>query len=390
VKKITGMIIFCLAAGLAYTQTVSLDNAIRSGAREIEERLAPGTKVIVVNFDSSSSRFSDNVIEKLTFDLVNGGKLTILDRKNLDRIREEEGFQYSGEVSDESMQRIGAKLGAQSLISGSGEDMGDHYLVRFRVISIETAAIQSLVLKNVEKDEQLNVLLTGARLGRGLALSKKKFVFGGRFGPGFGLTALESEFKKDYFEPDVQSETSFLISLYGTYNITSLFGLQMELNFMINNGVSIDGYDQLKLDETDDLGNYIYTEEECKINDKFTYSSLDIPILARFNFRPSSRLLISPFAGPYFSLPLGDLKNEYEYPDDPSANDSRDDKITSILISAMAGVDIGYNLGSGYITLDLRYRNDFAPLRADYWGERNVKLFARQTVNISLGYEIWF
>jgi TolB-like protein len=389
-KKIIGLVIFCLTAGAGYTQIVSFDTAIKSGAREIEERLTPGTKIIVVNFDSSSSRLSDNIIEQLTFDLVNGGRLTVLDRKNLDRIREEEGFQYSGEVSDESMQRIGAKLGAQSLISGSGEDRGDHYLIRFRVISIETAAIQSLVSKNVEKDEQLTVLLTGARLGRGSTHSKKKFVFGGRLGPGFGLTALESEFKKDYFEPDVQSETSFFASVYGAYNITSHFGLQLELNFMMNNGITIDGYDQWKLDETDSGGNYIYTEEECKITDKFTYASLDIPLLARFNFRPSSRLLISPFIGPYLSLPLGDLKNEYEYPDDSYADDSRDDKITSVLISVMTGVNIGYNLGPGYITADLRYRNDFAPLRADYWGERNVELFTRQIINITIGYEIWF
>ena len=68
----------------------------------------------------------------------------------------------SGEVSDSSAQAIGQKLGAQSIISGSIEDMGANYRIRFRTVEVETAAIQVLTSANVRKDSQ-----TGALMGPG-------------------------------------------------------------------------------------------------------------------------------------------------------------------------------------------------------------------------------
>jgi TolB-like protein len=116
----------------------------------------------VLNFSSPSVRLADYVIDELTGCIVNGGKIVVVDRQNLALIQQEMNFQLSGEVSDDSAQEIGRKLGAQSIISGSIEDLGSYYRLRFRVIEVVSAAIQLQPSKNVRKDSQIANLMRDA------------------------------------------------------------------------------------------------------------------------------------------------------------------------------------------------------------------------------------
>jgi TolB-like protein len=147
--------------GCLYAQNiVTLDESIKVGAGEIEAKLKQGVKVVVLNFNSSSKRFSDYVLDELMTVLVRNGKLIVVDRANLELIQKEMNFQMSGEVSDKSAQQIGQKLGAQSIISGSIEDLGSFYRIRFRTIEVVSAAIQVLSSINVRKDNQIATLMS--------------------------------------------------------------------------------------------------------------------------------------------------------------------------------------------------------------------------------------
>jgi TolB-like protein len=173
-----------LAVGFAYGQTtVGLDDGIQNGARAVESRLVEGDKVVVLNFNSPKDTFSNYVLEELTSALVNGGKVIVVDRKNLDLIQQEMNFQLSGEVSDDSAQEIGRKLGAQSIISGSLEDMGDFYRVRFKTIEVVSAAIQVSSSLNVEKDA-----LTARLLGVAAPRNARKTVAKPKAAPSGELT----------------------------------------------------------------------------------------------------------------------------------------------------------------------------------------------------------
>jgi len=155
------LIIFLTVNGSLYAQGYStLDDAIKTAVTEIENKLRRGAKVVVLNFNSPSSRFSNFALDELMTVLVGNGKLIVVDRANLELIRQEMNFQMSGEVSDSSAQAIGQKLGAQSIISGSIEDLGDYYRMRLRTIEVETAAIQILTSVNVQKDRTMNTLMT--------------------------------------------------------------------------------------------------------------------------------------------------------------------------------------------------------------------------------------
>lgn len=162
-------ILLCLLA-LVYTgcatapakaQGITLDQAIREAAINIESSLAPGTKAAVLYFTSPSEAFSEYVLEELSGALVNGKKIMVVDRKNLDAIRAELNFNMSGEVSDESAQAIGRMLGAQSIVSGTLSKMGNVSRFRVKTINTESAGIEASSSVNIVNDDQVEILLAG-------------------------------------------------------------------------------------------------------------------------------------------------------------------------------------------------------------------------------------
>jgi TolB-like protein len=157
------VLLFLLTGGALFAQdALALDEAIRSGVEDLEARLTRGSKVAVLNFKSPSRRFSDYVLDEIMTEMVNNRRVTVVDRASLNLIRDEMDFQLSGDVSDDSAQRIGQMLGAQAIISGQIDDMGTFYRMRFRAISVETAAILAQPTYNVRKDNQIATLMGGS------------------------------------------------------------------------------------------------------------------------------------------------------------------------------------------------------------------------------------
>ncbi|MDR1618896.1 MAG: hypothetical protein LBS06_07615 [Treponema sp.] len=142
---------------------ISLDRAIREAAVNIEARLEPGMKIALLNFNSPGEGFSEYVLGEISGYLVNSGKLVVVDRRELDLIRQEEQFQLSGEVSDESAQSIGHKLGAQIIVSGSMTSVGGMYRFRVWTLAVESAAIITSSAADINpKDTKTASLLEGA------------------------------------------------------------------------------------------------------------------------------------------------------------------------------------------------------------------------------------
>jgi TolB-like protein len=157
------LLILCAAAGFAQN-VVTLDQALGAMTEYFTGRLPAQSKIVILNMTSTSDRLSEYIIEELTVNFVNDGKLMVVDRQNLDIIRQEMNFQMSGEVDEASAQEIGRKLGAQTIISGSINLLGDVYRMRVRAISVQTAAIQGMQTANVGQDKIL-ASLTGAPSG---------------------------------------------------------------------------------------------------------------------------------------------------------------------------------------------------------------------------------
>ena len=161
-KKIIILCFIGLFASIsAFSQAaVTLDTALNNSTTYLTERIPAKTKVVVLNFSSKWPELSDYIIEELIGYIVNEGTLTVVDRSNLEVIRKEMDFQLSGEVSDETAQSIGKKLGAQTIISGAMTAIGSTYRLRIRAISVETAQIQGMQNVDVAQDSR-SAALTG-------------------------------------------------------------------------------------------------------------------------------------------------------------------------------------------------------------------------------------
>jgi TolB-like protein len=158
VAAILAMVCACASAGKS--GAANLDAAIQQASNDINDTLPAGTKVALLNFTSGSDVLSDYVLEEMSIALVKGRKLVVVDRKEIDLIRSEKNFQWSGEVSDESAQEIGKMLGAQSIVSGSLVNMGETHRFRTKVINVISAAIETSSSISVADDSQLQFLLS--------------------------------------------------------------------------------------------------------------------------------------------------------------------------------------------------------------------------------------
>jgi hypothetical protein len=147
---------------------MDLDTAIKEAAAQMGENLPGGTKVALVSGASSSAQLSEYVISRLEAALVGGKKLVVVDRANLDKIREEQGFQASGEVDDDSAKSIGKLLGAGAIVTGAFADLGDVYSLALKAINIETATVAVSYPGDIAKSTRIETLLaSGGGAGTG-------------------------------------------------------------------------------------------------------------------------------------------------------------------------------------------------------------------------------
>jgi len=144
---------------------MTLDKALHEAAKRIDERLTAGSKIALLNFSSPSDRFSSYALDELEANLLDSGRLTVVDRKEVDLIRNEFDFQFSGEVGDDSIQDIGRMLGAQSIVSGSLTEIGGSYRIVIRVLNVQSATVEAQYRADIAADNRVLALLEGGRSG---------------------------------------------------------------------------------------------------------------------------------------------------------------------------------------------------------------------------------
>jgi TolB-like protein len=137
------------ASGSKAAASDELDMAIREASDYLNTRIPKGDKIAFVNIQSTSDTLSEYIINGLIENSVNDGLNPVVDRQQLDALRTELNFQYSGEVDDRSAQSIGRFLGVKTIITGSVAQMGDLYRLTVRALVVETAQIQGQFSRNI-------------------------------------------------------------------------------------------------------------------------------------------------------------------------------------------------------------------------------------------------
>jgi TolB-like protein len=146
----------------------NLDLAINQACQNIQNNFDERANIAVLNIDSPSNQLSGYIIEETINNFINMHMYKVVERSKISAILSERDFQLSGEVSDDEIQSIGNMLGAQFVVSGAVDDVGDYYRLRLFVIAVESGERKSSTAVNIKKpNNQVDHLMRDARLVKG-------------------------------------------------------------------------------------------------------------------------------------------------------------------------------------------------------------------------------
>jgi TolB-like protein len=144
---------------VAYEEMQNLDNCILNGTQYLISRMPDNSKIAVVNIESQNKNVSNYVIDTICMYLTNEDKFIVIERSDIAIIQNEQHFQSSGFVSDETAVSIGKQIGTQYIISGSILPLGQKYSLKLKVTNIETAQIIGAKIYQVKIDDTLIALI---------------------------------------------------------------------------------------------------------------------------------------------------------------------------------------------------------------------------------------
>jgi TolB-like protein len=144
---------------------VAIDAALANATKEIAESVPKGTKIAVLNISSDYAQLSNYIIAELIVNLVNTRSFQVVPRSTveLELVKRELDFQYTGDVSDASQKSLGQFLGAATIISGSvTRDSANTYRIVVNAIDLESFTFQSSYRISVLNDKQVKALIAGS------------------------------------------------------------------------------------------------------------------------------------------------------------------------------------------------------------------------------------
>jgi len=152
-----------LLAGIVFpvhAQSYSLEQGIAHVSAQLEKNLERDSVVAILDSSAPTEALALFVSQEITQFFVNSGKLVVVDRSDIEKIRKELTFQLSGDVSDESAQSIGKMLGAQIIITSTLDDMR---ILRVKAIAVETARILGMERVHIEEGRLYTALASDTR-----------------------------------------------------------------------------------------------------------------------------------------------------------------------------------------------------------------------------------
>lgn len=123
--------------------------------QEKKGSLKPSYAFMALTTDYKNTLVDNYVTDALTEAMFNTGKIKIIERANLETILEEQKFQSSGLVNEETVKSIGMIAGVDFVCYGTLKDVGDSFTVNARVVDVETGELCAISRATVMKDDYL-------------------------------------------------------------------------------------------------------------------------------------------------------------------------------------------------------------------------------------------
>ena len=119
---------------------VGVENALIKASGDAMKNVSKNSVIAIVYITAQDKGIIIYISSELEFILVKEGYI-IANRSQLDLLRNEQNFQLSGEVDDASAVSIGKILGANVIITGQLEGIGNLRRLRLRVLNVETGQV---------------------------------------------------------------------------------------------------------------------------------------------------------------------------------------------------------------------------------------------------------
>jgi len=115
--------------------------------------------VAILDFEARgvSVQEAQTLSERMRTEIGNTNAVRLIERKAVDKIMEEQGFQQSGCTTDECASEVGQLLGVQYMISGAIGLMGKTYTIDAKMFSVETG--ETIQTKSVSHKGDISGLL---------------------------------------------------------------------------------------------------------------------------------------------------------------------------------------------------------------------------------------
>lgn len=181
---VSGVLMFAVAVSAVFS--IDVGTALDQAAEQFSASLPTGTTVAIVGIASDTEDMSEYLLDELTLRFVQQRRLTVANRANLDAIKQEMNFQLSGEVSDASIQEIGAMAGAETVVHGSLKEIGSIYFLSLQALNVTTATVEDMYRETVELDAVTAPLVGKTVTSQGSVLDlNRDYTTGQRVGLGF-------------------------------------------------------------------------------------------------------------------------------------------------------------------------------------------------------------
>ena len=174
-KTIMLLIFFIFYKNVSLFAADTLEVAIKKQADYIIRNSPRNAVLAIVNIDSGSKILSEYIIERLPDHIINAKEgIVLVDRKRLDLIQDEIWFQYSGEVSEETMVSIGKKTGARAIVSGSIMEIALAYNFNIKILDVESAKIVGSNSTQIIHDETMDAFMKNSQVAQNTMLEAQQ------------------------------------------------------------------------------------------------------------------------------------------------------------------------------------------------------------------------
>ena len=116
--------------------------------------------VAILDFEGQAVSAAEvqTLTERMRTEIGNTNAVRLIERKAVEKIMQEQGFQQTGCTSDECAAEVGQLLGVQFMISGSIGKMGSSYTIDAKMFSVETG--ETVRTQSATHDGDISGLLT--------------------------------------------------------------------------------------------------------------------------------------------------------------------------------------------------------------------------------------